>query len=335
MANCLSNIVGIKGCGTTPSGAYVQQLTGITIANYDQAISNDHKAAFPALQEKIDFSTQIVLENVRQYLANKYLLKSFIENETVGYWYDDKQLQPVQTGNYVGIQVKLDNVPHMKVEFGHASLFTNYTGVINLLVIDLIQGKVIDTVAVNSVAGEIVTFDLNKYYYTNRQRLNLFIGYDASTIQAYQTSIYNNGAAGSCGEWCNACFEGGNLYFRSASLATTDAKTNASVNNLSGGAGLSLNYSLQCSFDEYLCSVKSLLAYPILYKVGAEIMREMRYSKRLSGAVTSYVTDHEQLAQYYEDEHLKMMSNLFKNLKMPNNGCLICDKKIKTVLALP
>jgi len=335
LANCLSNIVGIKGCSTTPSGVYVQQLTGISIAHYDQAINNDHKAAFPALQEKIDFATGFVLDNVRQYLATKYQLKSFIENETVGYWYDDKQLQDVQTGNYVGIQVKLDNVPHMKVEFGNASLFTNYTGSLNLLVIDLIQGKAIDTIEVDSVAGEVVTFDLNKYYYTNRQRLNLFIGYDASTIQAYKTSIYNNGAIGSCGEWCDACFEGGNLYFRSASLGLTDAKTNTYVNGLSGGAGLSLNYSLQCSFDEYLCSVKSLLAYPVLYKVGAEIMREMRYSKRLSGIVTGFVSDHAELIEYYENEHLKMMSNLFQNMKMPQNGCLVCEKKIKTVLALP
>lgn len=337
MANCLTNIVGIKGCGGIPeTEVYVQQLTGISIADFDLAINNDHKAAFPALQSHIEFATKYVLNSIRQYLGNKYKLKTFLENSTAGYYYDNKPVVSAIPNNLTGIQIKIDRYANLTFSLGRCSLFVDHTGTVDLYVYDLLQGKLLDTVQVEAIAGEIVYFDMNKQYDTEKQRLNLFVGYE-STFDAYKSSIYaNNGVhTGGCGEWCASCFEGGDIYFRNAKVGTAATKIDLNISDNSEGGGLSLGYALQCSFNEFLCANKNIIAMPILYKIGELVMQELRYSKRLTSTVVSYTGDHAALLEYYKSEHLKLMSDAVQNMVFTDNSCIKCNSRVFTRTALP
>ncbi len=125
------------------------------------------------------------------------------------------------------------------------------------------------------------------------------------------------------------------IYVRSAKIGTADAKIRANVNSLETTGGLSINYSLQCSFDEYLCSIANLIAMPIAYKAGALAMLEMKHSKRLTGAVTIYGKSHEELYNYYESEHQKMMEEVLLNMSIPNSFCFECTPRVKSVVSIP
>lgn len=334
---CLDDIVGVKGCGDSPTGVYVQQLPGITISDYDKAISVEHKAAYPALQEKVTFAAKYVAESIRSQLANKYELKSFIENSVLGYYYDDKPVVEAQTGYLTGYQIRIDSTPYLKFYIPNLSLFANTTGNVSVFVYDLIQGKLLDTITVAAVAGQIVTVNVEKEYYTNKQRLNLFIGY-ASTFESYRTSYYQNQTGWGANEWCNCCFSGGatsNIYFRPAKILIASAKLNTNVEGMSYGAGLSLGYSLQCSFDEYLCNAKNQIAFPVLYKAGAMIMQEMRYSKRFSGVITNFQAEHGELELAYDAEYNKLMRDLMHNMVIPESTCFSCNKQTRSVVNLP
>lgn len=330
--SCLTDIVGVRGCGSVPTGVYIQQLTGINIADFDQAISTEQKAALPALRDKINFATDYTLENIRQHLANKYELKSFVENDVVGYYYDNKEVVSADTGYLTGYEVRIDKTPYLEFHLGSLSLFVNTTGSINVFVYDLIQGKLLDTIEVEAVSGEIVTVYPDKTYPTNKQRLHLFIGY--SSVASYKTS-YTRQYAAEYENCCMGCYGNGYIYFGAKKILSASQKISQNLESNSFGAGISFGYSLSCSFDEYLCNAKNQIAFPILYKAGELIMQELKHSKRLTGIVTGYRQSHDEQMNYYLNEHNRLMGNILNSIVMPDSLCFSCNKKVKTSVNLP
>lgn len=334
MIECLENIVGVRGCGEIPSVLYVQQLTGISIADFDKAISNEKQAALPALQEIINFSTQETIEAIRSYLSTKYSLKSFVENGILGYYYDDKQIVEAIPNHMTGYQIRVDKTPYLSFYISTLSLFVDVSGVVDVKIYDLTQDKLLDTIPVTSVAGEIVTVIVNKTYYTHKQRLNLFIGYDS--VDSYKTSYSQPYTGWMGGEWCNSCFgEGSYIYFRSVQVSGSAAKINANMGGASFGGGLSLGYSLSCTFDEFLCNIRQQLAFPILYKAGEKIMEEMAYSRRLNGIVTAFNTDFKELRDMYAAKHTNAMTDIMSNASIPDSLCFHCKAGASTHVNLP
>ncbi len=329
---CLSNLVGVKGCGQSPTGLYVQELPGVTIATMDSAISNEHKAATPALLEMIESATKQVIDEVRLRASAKYELNSFIDNNVIGYYYEDKQLRAAQSGYLTGYQIKIDQTPYLTLFINQLRLFVNHTGNVDILVYDLIQGKLLDTIPVAAVAGEIVTVDVNKEYSTHKQRLNLFIGY-ASTFESYAASYGSIYTGADC---CNVCF-GGSAYinFKNVRIAQAGVKTNQYCEGIDHGSGISLNYSLQCSIDEVLCGIRNILARAVLYKAGQRIMMELKHSKRLTSIVTNFRADHAELMDYYEAEYEKSIASVFNNMVLKDSLCYSCKRKVRTEVRLP
>jgi len=336
--SCLTNLVGVRGCGAGTYLRYVNDLTGINVPDFDKAISVEKQSASAALQDLIEVAKDEIIQEFNTHLAGKYQLKSFVESGTVGYYYDNKELQSIQSGVLTGYEVRIDQIPYLSFYLSSVKLFVNYSGTVNVLVYDLIQGKLLDTIEVTAVAGEIVSVNVDKEYFTSKQRLRLFIGY-LSEHQSYKTSYTNPYSLEA--ENCNTCsgkgYSDSYIYFRAAQISNSASKIaeNLSSNTTSGGAGLSLNYSLQCSFGEYLCSVRNLLSMPVWYKAGQLIMRELKHSRRLTGVVTVYGNNHDELMKEYEANYNKHMSNLLLNSNIPNSICFSCTPKVKSVVNLP
>lgn len=334
--SCLQGLVGVRGCGTSTTEFNVNDLTGITIPDFDNAISVEKKSAYTALTDLVSFATKEVEQNVRTYLGSKFQLNSFIENGTVGYFYDNKEEVSAETGHLVGFEVRVDSLAYLKYFLHSLQLFVKHNGDVDIHVYDLIQGKLLDTITVTAVSGEIVSVICDKEYSTKKQRLRLFIGYH-STFESYKStylSPYSGGDIGcsdlACG-WCSC----NGVYYRAAKINNNSPKIQSSVESNTYCAGLSLNYSLQCSITEYMCNARNMFALPILYKAGEKVMMEMKHSKRLTGVVTFYGQSHEDLMMYYKAEHERSMAEALQNFKMPEDGCFNCSKKIYSQSRLP
>jgi hypothetical protein len=329
---CLTNIVGVRGCGNSPTGVYLQNLTGVSIADFDLAINTEQKAAHPALQNIINFATEYTLNNIRQYLSTKYELKSMIDSDVVGYYYDNKEVVTASAGYLTGYEVRIDKTPYLNFHLGSLSLFVNTTATVNVLVYDLLQGKLLDTIPVSAVAGEIVTVYPDKDYATSKQRLHLFIGY--TSVDSYKTS-YTRPYATAHEDCCGGCYNNGHIYFGAKKILAASQKISQNLESNSYGAGLSFGYSLTCSFDEYLCNMKSQIAFPVLYKAGELVMQELKHSKRFTGVVTGFRATHDELMTHYSDEHLRLMGDIMNSIKLPNSMCFACNEKTKSVVNLP
>jgi hypothetical protein len=104
--SCLDNLVGVRGCGSTVKDFYVNDLTGINIPDFDKAISLEHTNASAALQDIVSFACKYVDRNVSNAFGTKYQLKSFIENNVLGYYYEDKELIAAQATYLTGYEIK-------------------------------------------------------------------------------------------------------------------------------------------------------------------------------------------------------------------------------------
>lgn len=336
---CLDNLVGVRGCGSSARDFYVNDLTGISIPDFDKAISPEHTNASAALSDIVTFATRYVENNINVHLGTKYQLKSFIENDTLGYYYQNKEEIAAQATYLTGYEVRIDSVPYLKLFIQGLRLFVNNSGSVPVYIYDLTLGKLLDTVTVTSVAGEIVSVDdLDLEYLTKKQRLHLFIGY-TSTFTSYKTSYISPYAPMSVNEECdNVCsgkYRNQFIYFRSAKILSASAKIAQNLEGNEYGSGLSLNYSLQCSFTEVLCNARNMVAMPVLYKAGELIMKELKHSKRLTPVVTVYAKNHDELMKDYQAEYSKQMEELLLNMNMPDSVCFSCTPSVKTRVSFP
>lgn len=324
--SCLQGLVGVRGCGTSTAEFNVNDLTGITIPDFDNAISVEKKSAYTELTDLVSFATKEVEQNIRTYLGSKYELKSFVENGVAGYYYDNKEVIAAESGYLTGLSIRVDDVAYLNYYLNSLRLFVNHSGLVPIYVYDLIQGTLLDTINVTAIAGEVVSVTTDKTYPTKKQRMRLFVGYE-STFDSYKTAVSNPYVNG----WCNC----GGVYYLASKITTGAQKIHSNVESTSYCSGLSLNYSLQCSFTEYLCNARNMFALPILYKAGEKVMMEMKHSKRLTGVVTFYGQSHEDLMVYYKTEHERSMAEVLQNFKMPEDGCFNCSKKIYSQSRLP
>ena len=327
--DCLKGLVGIKGRDSAAQ-VYVQALPGISVLDFERAINNESRNAYERVDELIQLAIQEVSQDVEVAFKGKFELKSFIENEVVGYFWENQVVVPAVVNNMVGLQIQCVLSPYTKLFIRRLRFMMDYTGTFNIEAWDLIQNKQLKTAVVTAVAGSIVEITPDWEFSTNKQRLDLFIGY-ASTFSSYKTLItaYKNDQY--TAPWLNSW-----MFVRGVQLENGKPKIWRNLTGNSGGTGgVSFDYSLQCSFDEKLCNIKGLLAMPILYRLGALMLQEMKYSKRLNGLITAHTADNKELMEYYTAQYQQRMQDIFLNMVMPNDVCFNCTPPVITRTALP
>lgn len=334
MIGCFNNLVGVRtNCGTqtaSDSGLYLQNLSFINLKTAD-AVLTSQDSGIDLLNDKIGMATEYLLNDARSIMFPYFKNKSIIENMNAGYYIDNRTIENGISGSYKGIQLKVSEYPYLSVFLSSLSLFVDYTGSVPIVVIDLIQGKVLDTINVSAVAGEIVNVDIFKKYETNGQILNLFIGYNSSAINSYTSYIYSQGFRGYVG--CRDCVAPrsyGNQFVMmySKSLPISSTKLENDLDSANDTGGLSINYSLQCSLTKWLCRNRDAFAMPLLHRAGMEVLTEVKMSNRLNTLVVLKKDEVDTLYAYFEQEYKKGMDNVFKNLRLPDDICFECDKKI-------
>ncbi|HWB62329.1 MAG TPA: hypothetical protein VG603_02380 [Chitinophagales bacterium] len=309
--------------------SYINQLPGITITDFDKAINNEHSNALARINDLYDLAIQNVASDVQSAIAGKYELKTFIENEVIGYYWENKNVRAAIANSKTGIQARLTISPYMKFKVHRIRLFLNYTGNVTVEAWDLIQGVKLNEVTVAVTDGVISETLVDWEFATKKQRIDLFFGYH-SDFPSYQTNITAYKDDSTVVPWLNSW-----IFFRGCSLPDGYAPLYKNLNGNSGTSGISMDYSLQCSFDEKLCNIKNMLAQPLLYKLGWLIMKEIKHSKRLNGVVVGFSKDHDELMHEYEAQYTNQMNQLFRNLAMPRDLCFSCDQRVKSQVILP
>lgn len=328
-STCLGNLIALQNtCDpiTPTSGLYGSSI-GISNDFISQIITKEYSSNIVFWNEKKNLAIEDISNAIHSHFAPQYKTASILKNFRVGHANDNKVLVS-GSANYKGIFYDfLDTASYYDLFVSELSLFTDQTGDVDIKVFDLIQGKLIDTITVPCVAGEISKVFPAKKYSSQQKKLSIFFGYDASTIDSYKTSL----SPGSC-SGCGGSDFINNTYHRiqAGYISLASAKTHENFVGLSETGGLSINHSLQCNHVDWLCSMSGLIALPLLYRTAAIIMEfalDESPNKRVNTVVTLNREEMEKRLDRYEMKWRESLDNIIKNAVVPNDSkCFTCNK---------
>jgi len=331
--SCFEGLVGLKNTclsntdllAMSSSGLWLQNLTGFPgIKIADASINEEYKTGIDLIRQSLDNAIKELSIQFRTHLSNKLQHDSIVENETVGFFNKDRKIKPAQTNYWRGIRVELKNKSHFELFISTVSLLLNSVEVVDLKIFDLTNGLELKSIAITTIQGVPVTVQTNESFFKDGQRLDLFIGY-LSIESSLNTTITG----------CHSCKRVDHVRITAAKILNSVPKTTANIESASDTGGLSINYSLSCTVDAFLCQSKNLFAWALLHKWGSNVMSEAVYSRRLNSLINLDSELNKALGQDYENIYMASMSAVLNNTTLPNDICFKCKPPVRNVVRVP
>lgn len=328
---CLDNLIGINNvCDIVQSvsGLSVNDLPGMSIKIAESIITNEDISGKKFIEDKIQFSQKYLIADIRNYLQDKFKINSILSSETFGIYKPVPSISTAIAGRLKGIRVLVYEYSYTELQISRIGIKLNSSVTDNIYIYDLSSGKLLDTIEFTSIAGEIVYVDVNKKYKANKQKQSIFVCLDASIADQYDTYSGQRG--------CLSCSRSNVIeYSTSGYISSASQKIDSNFIASSGSAGITIDYNISCDIERFICSMAQSVAWPLLYKIGAEILKELRFSKNLNSMVLIDRENSEEMLTYYESEYLRGMNQLTTNMRIPDDICFRCDKKIKRTIQIP
>lgn len=335
---CLTNVIGIGGgCDAeTPTSGLTLNQIGITQEELDSYIGPEDNNGIELARRKIDFTAELLANEVVGHFADKYTATTLIDSQRIGH--PEENLQHVTGQDLQGIELEIcNNHSFIDLFIETISVQLDSAADVDVEVWDLYQKKLLDTVTITPVPDEIVTVQFNKTYSSERSTMNLAVLYDADGIDSVKTNITGSGCV-SCGQGATATLNGFTKA-RSVSIDPASDKINQNLTGVSFTAGLSMQYSINCNHTNWLCSFKNLLATPLLYKAAAEIMEYAMFIAPNTRINTSVTINKELITErhaFYMGKYEEKLNNVIKRINLPEDRkCYNCKPKSKHAVIMP
>lgn len=330
---CFDDIISLEELCTdiTPTSTFYLNQIGINKAEIEQMITKDYSSVQDFITKKSQFAVSKVTSDIYNFLSPKFKANSILAGARVGYP-DANKVLVTQTG-LVGTTVELYN-PESFVDFTFSdiSLFTDYTGTIPILIYDLDQGKLLQTINIATIDGEITTSYEKAIISAPRRPLNLWIGYDSTIgINSYQTTAHNG---------CSGCrgYKFNHRFIQAGGALITAPFTEGSITPLTHTAGISFNYSVECNHKDWLCNHRNFLGLPILYKTGIEICNHAILAAPNQRSMTNTTVNidlMEKKLSMFTSEYTAIMQSILNNMSVPQDrNCFYCEQKITSKVSL-
>lgn len=333
--SCFDNFISLEELcndGSQQASFYLNQI-GINKTEIEQVITKEYPTTKAFVNSKVNFAIEKVVNEVYNYLSPKFKANSILAGARIGQPQKTQELI-TQTGQ-VGVQIQVKN-PGSFLDFviSDISLYTDFTGTIDVNLYDLDQDKLLATVSVDTIAGEVSAANFSKIVVASpRQNLNLWLGYDSlGTINSYKTTVHNG-----CSDCSGHVFN--HRFVRANGASVVGQFLDGNVTVQSDTAGIAINYSVNCNHRDWLCTHRNILGIPTLYKAGIEICNHAILSapNQRSMSTTTVNSDlMERKLAYFESEYAREMGNILRNMAVPSDqNCFNCEQRIvsRTTLA--
>lgn len=330
---CFDNIVTLKElCTETDpvSGIYLNDV-GITKKFIESVITSDYTDTEAFVTSKVNHALRVVQNSIHSKYGNKINSSSLLTDHRLGF--TQSNMVEVAGGGWKGIKLALNNSSnYITLNLSSVSLQVNHNGTIPVLIYDLYQNKLLDTVSVTAVSGEIVTVYPHKKIESDGRPLNLFIGYNAAGINSITTYLRKDQC---CGISC--C---------TTSYLTAQGVTNSTgtfidedTTPINHTGGVSIVYSLNCNSFSWMCSYAQVLALPIAYKAASEIYQhgiQNALNSRSSNNVNLNPDEMKATKDFYELQFREQLDSILQNMNLPKDSvCFQCKTPSKTAIILP
>lgn len=340
--SCFDDLITLDGCSNVPSSSgFTMGDIGITKHEIDQYINKEYQSANALFEAKKTFSINLIANQIHNHLQPRYKGTTLVDGKRVGFIADNKQTQANTGTNWVGQEFNLkNNSSFIELFISEVSLFTNYTGDIEVRIYDLKTGNILKdpsgndySFTITTVGDEVSTVYPQIKIQSAKKELDIVIVYNATGITPYKVSTIEQGCSG-----CNPCNRTrySDVYGITIPNASGIIKQSLSYTGYTGG--MSVVYSINCSPNQWLCSVSNIIALPCLYKIASEIMDYALNSDQMNPKTFAQF-NFEKLKERkdeYEFKYREALDNVLKNITIPNDPtCFFCQQKVLHTVMIP
>jgi hypothetical protein len=333
MITCFDNLIGVKElCTSDPdSGLYINDLPYLDLKVLDAIRSSDFygKSFF---DNKIRYAGNMLVNTINNHLRPQYINRTILEKQTVGY-YDAQQPFIAAQALYTGLEIRIEARANLEISISKIKLFTTFTGTMPVKVFNLVTGQLLDTFNVTATANRISELAVYKKYYTENQRLYLGFFYDATAVSGYQSNVLQ-GSGFDCWDYCE-CGGINTAFVRGVTAPIEASVVRDELTGTGNTAGMSIDYTVTCSMESYVCSLRPELAFGFLHLVGSLICDEALNSKRLNSITTVDREKLEYCRDYCKGIYNDSLEQLFQNMTLPNDGCFRCNAPLQRKTLIP
>lgn len=329
--SCFTDLIAVRGlCDpVTPSSGFYTDAVGLSLRDMEAFMTADFTTVRQYFDSRLEYAIAETSQQVHSFFQNKYKAISLVDSHRLGI--HNASLTSITGGDYRGINMEFSQSDsYFQFYVSELSLYLYHTGTVNILVYDLYQDKLIDTIPVEAVSGKIVTVYPHKFYRSEMQPMNLFFGYDSDGINSSKTSIKSGLCCGKIA--CN------NSYMTAKGAVVSGAFVKDNVEGISDTAGLSLVYSLSCDHKSWLCSHAGELVLPIIHKLAEVMVSDALLNsggERATNSHTINVDVLEKRYNFYRSNYTELMNGVMANMLLPRSRCFQCNTPTRHKITLP
>lgn len=327
--DCITELLGLRGgCEDISSNANTWLDTKVTYRELTQYIDqNDYDSVSDMFSSFREQASEEIVSEVNEYMADKYIHKTLIDAQTVGY--EGKTLvNSAASANLKGVRFEqCSKYPHLAYRVTKLGFIGQYTGNVTVTYYDGVTGQSLGTDTIAAVSGQHSELSVNKQF---RKRI-LIIAFDATLVDGYRTQINYIGGCASCGNnfKCNT-----HTYARPISAPIGNPTSVTYTNDM---GGLYVGMSIECDTQTWMCGMKHNLSFPMLYKT-AELLMEYAIFNT-SAENTDTVRDRidlEKRQMMYRENYDHSMKRALKSMVLPNDPiCFRCQRGNMIAVAIP
>jgi hypothetical protein len=311
--NCFENFIGIKCVSTTTpkSGLFIDDLEGINLRFAADIADSGTTSGISLLMQKIDFATQLVLDDISKYASPYFRMKSLVDELKIGEFTSTFDVPSplnkgirIQTRDSRMLRIRVQSVKIRMVE-----TLLNHS-------IEIFDG--VDVVSFPFTTDANGDAEIFVDYLSNTNEILVVM--DNTAINPNKTKV-----KGSC----------------NCSTSKSEFLIGNGWNGLStsqSSFGLVVNAAAECSVDEIGCVLAQKLRFPILYRTGIEIVKEALTTDRLNSVtlLDSVKCDFllEEFQKQYESTFKTSIDSLPSLFARMDDICITCNQS-RFVYGLP
>lgn len=324
---CLTNLVGFDDCEVGTEPYKLNQF--VSKEQLTELLSDSYTTVDAWVTATTLFAAQRLTTDVLSKMPSSIKVESLLENNTAGRFNDGKK--ETTATNYAGIYVRFyDWRAYVKLNINKISFYGNYTGNLEIKVVDLLNGQEIATTTIAVEAGKVSAKDVTIAVPIGMRETDIGIIYDASAITSYKTTISANG--------CSSCSNSGAIsrYAHFSGMNVTSSFLMGDKSLRQDTAGLSVECSFVCDQSQWVCSIAGSLGLAMLYKTLYELFHSsLNSASQFSNQqTTNYEANVERMTSF-EYNYGQELEKVTKNARVPDDICFRCNPRIGIRNVLP
>jgi len=325
MSECLIDYIGLQGCSVVdpPSGLFVNSLPGISLKSIDNT-ADAEQVNYQGVWDDVQVrATRRLFTKIKAEFSKRYRIKNVTQSVDLLEGIDTASLTAL-AAKYRGFIIDLDNFENtdgyvasnfQEINIQHLMLYLPAAVNTTIKIFNLNTGVEEDSFSVTGAIGWN-TVQVNTKYTARK----LFVAYNATLVNGVELDLLNEG---SC--FCNDC----QAIIKGGESNITTTVFNSGVTRCQNTFGLSGVFSIQCSYNAFICANKETFANALWYLLGSELLFELSHSPRINFYTTINAAKAKELRSEFEiifqEELMNAIDGIDLNLC---DCCLECHNQV-------